>query len=308
MAVDQLTSMTDHLDALRSHAIPGRVAILPGRGSLPKIVVTTGRSTTEIYPHGAHVTRFQKAGEAPLIFLSDKSWFEAGKPIRGGVPICFPWFGGREGAPAHGIARITEWQLTSASAAPDGTVNLRWELPRTGDRDEWGPLRAEFLVTVSDALTMELVTTCDVSRGATHPITFESCLHTYLEVGDIEGVSITGLAGLPFDDFTAGRNGARAIEHDAALHVTRETNRVYPDHTGTVEVHDRQLQRTIRVAKSGSHSTVVWNPWTTQKLPEDFDPADYRRMVCVESGNVKQNAVSLAPGEVARLMVTIGST
>ena len=93
---------------LRKYEIPGRIAIVNGNGGLPKINATSNASAAEIYLHGAHVTGFQKNGGPPLLFLSAKSWFAPGKPVRGGVPICFPWFGGREGEPAHGFARTSE--------------------------------------------------------------------------------------------------------------------------------------------------------------------------------------------------------
>jgi D-hexose-6-phosphate mutarotase len=98
------------------------------------------------------------------------------------------------------------------------------------------------------------------------------------------------------------------VENDAVLRIAKETNRVYPDNTGIVEIRDENLKRTIRVEKSGSKSTVVWNPWTTQKLPDDFDPAEHKHMVCVESGNVKQNKILLAPGKTAALKVVLSST
>ena len=159
-------------------------------------------------------------------------------------------------------------------------------------------------MTVADTLTMELITTNDAC-GETLEI--ENCLHTYFHVGDIAQVSLTGLQGAPFDDFAAGAAGARKLENGSLLRITKETNRVYPNATGTVEIHDENLKRTIRVEKFNSHSTVVWNPWTTQKLPDDFDPAEHQHMVCVESGNVKQNKLSLAPGKTATLKVVLSS-
>ena len=90
--------MLENIQELRQHEIPGRMTVVPGNGGLDKIVVTTPVSTAEIYPHGAHLTHFQLHGQPPLIFLSRKSWFAPDKPIRGGVPICFPWFGNREGS------------------------------------------------------------------------------------------------------------------------------------------------------------------------------------------------------------------
>jgi len=288
---------------MKQHEIPGRVAIAAGNGGLPKIVVTTKTSTAEIYPHGAHITAFQKNDEPPLIFVSRKSYFASSKAIRGGVPICFLWFGNRDGGPSHGFARITEWHLVKTAVAPDGAVTLQFALPEIS-REAWKNLRTEFAVTVSDKLTMELTAAND---GCETTLEIENCLHTYFHVGDINRVSIAGLQGAPFDDFAAGDTGTRKVEHDPVLHIAKETNRVYPDNTATVEIRDENLKRTIRVEKFNSNSTVVWNPWTTQKLPDDFDPAEHKHMVCVESGNVKQNKISLAPKKNSALKVVLSS-
>jgi D-hexose-6-phosphate mutarotase len=288
---------------MTQHEIHGRVAVVTGDGGLPKILVTTKSSAAEIYLHGAHVTHFQKNGEPPLIFMSRKSHFAAGEAIRGGVPICFPWFGSRDGEPSHGFARITEWQLVKTDVAPDGAVTLAFALPQIPGREAWKNLHTEFVVTVADSLTMELT----ANNTSPTAMEIENCLHTYFHVGDISRVSIAGLEGLPFDDFAFGANGARRSASDAPLRITQETNRVYPNHAGVVEIHDEAFRRTIRVEKSGSNSTVVWNPWTTQKLPDDFDPAEHRQMVCVESGNVKQNKLSIAPGQTSALKVVLSS-
>ena len=289
---------------LRKFEIPGRVTIASGNGGLPKINITTGRSTAEIYLHGAHVTGFQKNGEPPLLFMSRLGRFAAGQPIRGGVPICFPWFGPREGDMVHGFARITEWELVAANATPAGGVALRFCLPPTAAGGAWPPFQAEFAVTIADQLTMELITT---NKSADRNFDFESCLHTYFAVGDIGAVSLAGLQDAPFDDFAAGAGGARKLENDSVLRITKETNRVYPGSTGPVEIRDENLRRTIRVEKFNSHSTVVWNPWTTQKMPDDFDPAEHKSMVCVESGNVKQNKTALAPGATTVIKVVLSS-
>jgi D-hexose-6-phosphate mutarotase len=283
---------------------PNPVAPTTGNGGLPLVKVKTPWSTAEIYLHGAHVAGFQKNGEPPLLFLSAKSVFAPSKAIRGGVPICFPWFGPRTGGPAHGFARFTAWELTDTATAPDGSVTIRLQLPQSALPPEWAGLRAEFSVTVAATLTMELVAR---NESPDTTLAIENCLHTYFHVGDIAAVTLTGLAGAPFDDFAAGATGERKVQTEAALRIMQETNRVYPAATGTVEIHDAQLRRVIRVEKSNSASTVVWNPWTTQKLPDDFDPAEHRRMVCVESGNVKADRLELAPGAVAALRVVLGS-
>jgi D-hexose-6-phosphate mutarotase len=290
--------------SLQQWEIPAHVAVARGKGDLPKIDIATGRSTAEIYLHGAHVTGFQKNGEPPLLFLSARSHFAPGQPVRGGVPICFPWFGNREHEPSHGFARISEWRLIKTSSASAGTVTLTFGLPPIPGREAWQGLRTEFVVTVADTLTMELTTANESCRDTQQ---IENCLHTYFHVGDITQVFITGLQGGSFDDFAAGAAGARKLENGSTLQITRETNRVYPNSTGPVEIRDENLKRIIRVDKFHSRSTVVWNPWTTQKLPEDFDPAEHKTMICVESGNVKQNKISLAPGKTTGLKVVISS-
>jgi D-hexose-6-phosphate mutarotase len=288
-------------EPLRKFEIPGHVTFASGKGGLPKINLAAGGSTAEIYLHGAHVTGFQKHNEPPLLFMSRLSEFAAGKPIRGGVPICFPWFGPRANDVAHGFARITEWELIETATTSSDTVTVRFRLPVPAARTGWPAFRAEFAVTVTDQLTMQLTAT---NESADRNFDFENCLHTYFAVGDINDVSITGLKGTHYLDKTD--QGARKLESADAIRIMAETNRVYPDTTGTIEINDAKFRRTIRVERSGSVSTVVWNPWTTQLMP-DFDPAEHRQMVCVECGNVGSNQLSLAPGKTADLQMVLGS-
>ena len=295
--------MPVNIKQLRNYEIPGQLGF-DGQGGLPKAVVTSKQSQAEIFLQGGHVTHFQKNGEPPVLFISRKSHFAAGEPIRGGVPVCFPWFGNRAGEPSHGFARITEWQLAKTAAALDGAVTLTFALPQIPGRDTWNNLRTELVVTVADTLTMELVAT---NESADKTLQIENCLHTYFQVGDIGAVSISGLETMPFNDFASGANGAQRPAENSVLRIARETNRVYPNHTGVVEIHDEKLRHTIRVEKFNAQSTVVWNPWTTQKLPDDFDPAEHKTMICVESGNVKQNKISLVPGQTAALKVILSS-
>jgi D-hexose-6-phosphate mutarotase len=286
------------IEALKQHEISGAIAISAGAGGLPRLVITTPFSTAELYLHGAHVTGFQKTGEPRLLFLSAASQFAAGKPIRGGVPICFPWFGPRVGGPAHGFARLTDWHLAATSAAPDGRVSVRLRLPEAAGF----PGKVEYLVTVGATLTMELQVTN--TTGAT--LEFEECLHTYFSVGDIATVVARGLKGLKYLDKVGGLKLKE--ETDKAIHFTGEVDRVYLNTPQPVIIEDGKLHRTIRVEKTGSNSTVVWNPWVTKsKAMADFGDEEYHRMVCVESGNVGQNQVALAPGEFSTLKVTLSS-
>jgi len=290
-------------ERLKRFEIPGRVTVLEGNGELPKIEVTTDWSTAEIYLHGAHVTDFQKKGEPPLLFTSQFSRFMAGQPIRGGVPVIFPWFGAREGEPMHGFARISEWDLHEVSAVPDGGVSLRFSLPDTAHGATWPPFLANYAITVTESLRLELTIT---NASPDQNFSFEACLHTYFSVGDISTVTVAGFKGLNYLDKTD--NFSPKTEDSDAVKIVSEVDRIFLNSSGPVEVLDPKLSRRIRVEKSGSASTVLWNPWSakSQQMP-DFGNEEYKRMLCVESGNVAKNKVTLAPGKSVVLAVMLSS-
>jgi glucose-6-phosphate 1-epimerase len=282
---------------------PGRVLFLDGQGELPMLEVTTAWSTAEIYLHGAHVTRFRRHGEPPLLFVSQCSRFTEGQPIRGGIPIVLPWFGPRESMGQHGFARVKTWELKEFVPAPDGSVSVRFSLPDCPEAASFPPFGADYIVTVSEALTLQL----EVKNKATNePLVFENCLHSYFEIGDINSITIAGLKGANYLDKVS--NFAQKTETADAIGITSEVDRIYLNTTEPVEIGDRNLMRTIRIEKKGSRSTVVWNPWIAkaQQMP-DFANDEYQRMVCVESGNVSSNEISLPPGETSTLTVKISS-
>jgi D-hexose-6-phosphate mutarotase len=290
-------------DQLRSLEIEGRVTVLEGNGEMLKIEATSDWSTAEIYLHGAHVTDFRKKGEPPVLFTSRFSRFSPGHPIRGGIPVIFPWFGPREGEPMHGFARISEWMLHEATTVPDGGVSLRFGLPNTERWATCPPFSANYVVTLTERLELELIVT-NASEDQEFPI--ETCLHSYFHVGDVNAVSVAGLKGTEFLD--KADNYTAKSETEEMLQIKSEVDRVFYDTTSPVEIHDPKLRRKIRVEKSGSASTVVWNPWTTksQQMP-DFGNTEYQQMLCVESGNIGRNRIVLAPGKSCVLKVAISS-
>lgn len=283
--------------------VPARVTFLDGRGEMPMVEITTAWSTAEIYLHGAHVTNFKKHNEAPILFLSQCSRFEANQPIRGGIPVIFPWFGAREGMVTHGFARIKPWEIKEIIPAPDSSVSVRFRLPNYPEAGAHPPFLAEYVVTVNESLTLELIVT---NNSTDESLEFEECLHTYFAVEDIGATTITGLKGHSYLDKVA--NFAKKAETDEAIRITSEVDRIYLDASGTTEIHDARLKRVIRVAKENSTSTVVWNPWIakSQQMP-DFGNEEYQKMVCVESGNVNVNKRLLAPGKSSMLKVTLSS-
>lgn len=287
---------------LKRFEIPGRLSVIAGNGQLPKLVIQSQWSTAEVYLHGAHVTSFQKTGEAPLLFMSQSSLFTAGKPIRGGIPVILPWFGARDNMPMHGFARLASWELHEASALPDGGVSVRLSLPKVEAAAAFPSFMATYVVTVTDKLAVELI----VTNTSNQELTLEDCLHTYFQVGNISDVSVTGLKGSTYLDKVA--DFAAKQETGEAIRFASEVDRVYLNAAGETQIVDTNLKRRIRIAKSGSDSTVVWNPWIAKaKQMPDFGDQEYLQMVCVESGNVNRNHRTLAPGRSSALKVVLSS-
>jgi D-hexose-6-phosphate mutarotase len=294
---------TTTTDPANSPIAPGRVSFQEGKGDLPMLEVTTQWSTAEIYLHGAHVTHFKKNGEPQLLFLSQCSRFQEGQPIRGGIPLVFPWFGPREGQPQHGFARTRAWELKEIVCSPDGSVSIRLSFPDTPEAATLPAFSADYVVTVKDTLNLEMAVK---NKSTSEVFAFENCFHTYFEVADINAVTITGLKGKDYLDRVA--HYTRKTDQDDVIKVAAELDRTYLDTPGRVEILDRGLVRKISIEKKGSDSTVVWNPWIAkaQQMP-DFGNDEYQRMVCVESGNVATNQISLQPGASAVLSVTLRS-
>lgn len=264
--------------------------------------ITTPWSTAEVYLHGAHVTHFKRHNEPPLLFLSQCSRFLPDAPIRGGIPIIFPWFGKPTDRPGqHGFARLRDWELKELHSPADGSASVRLALPPCAELAD-GAITLEYVVTVNDALTAELI----VANHSPHEFAFENCLHTYFAVGDIASVRVAGLKGAAYLDQPAGF--ARRTEADEMIRFAGEVDRVYLNTTDTVEIHDVASGRNIHVEKTGSNSTVVWNPWMAKaRAMSDFGDDEYQRMVCVESGNVAENRLTLPPGHSASLKIKLSS-
>jgi glucose-6-phosphate 1-epimerase len=254
---------------------------------LERLRITTPAADAIVYLHGAHVTHYQPRGQAPVLFTSARSRFARGEPIRGGVPVIFPWFGPHPTdpkAPAHGFARTTEWSLGDVTQDNDTvTVTLAMGSPKSS-------VRLRYAVTIGADLDLSLT----VENLDARALQFQEALHTYLAVSDVRQVSISGLSGREYVDKV---DGMKRKTQPGRLTITGEIDRIYLDTPDTVTVDDPQMNRRIFVSKEGSASTVVWNPWVEKtKRMADFGDDEWPRMLCVETANVAENAVTLAPG------------
>lgn len=259
----------------------------------------------EVCTQGAHVARWGHAGQE-VLFLSRNSRFEPGQAIRGGVPVIFPWFGDDpegEGRPAHGFARRAPWNLVESRTEADA---LRVALELTDDEGTRAQWPHRFHLRLEAELGQVLTLTLRLENRDAQPLRCETALHTYLAVGDVRRIAVRGLAGATYlDKLDRGR---RKREGPAPLTFTAETDRVYLDTTATCVLEDPVLGRTLTVAKEGSRSTVVWNPWV-EKAARLVDLADdeWPRMVCIESGNLDDDALTLPAGGTHTMRVRVSS-
>ena len=292
---EHVTMTTTIAELDRRFRIPGIAQIVAGGGDWPQVHVSTPAALGEMYLHGAHVTSWKPAGAEDVLFLSPHTIWQEGKAIRGGVPICFPWFGKKADdphAPDHGFVRTKDWQLDSVEQNGESvTVTLS-----TGSDDSTRPswpaeFRTTYRVTFGLELVLELTTT---NMGST-PIRFEEALHAYYRVGDASQARITGLDQVHYLDKTdAFREKVQAGD----VTISAETDRVYLETEHSLELSDTVLHRRITVAKENSRTTVVWNPWKNKAGElKDLGEDQWRQMLCIEVSNVGEFAVELEPGQ-----------
>ncbi len=285
--------MIENLNA--TFEIPDALTFETGPGGFPFAKIATDRATAEICLHGGHVTAFAPAGQTPVIWMSSEAVFDPKKALRGGIPICWPWFGDHptdSTQPAHGFARTSMWNVTGSALAGPGTVRLELTLPT-----ENGCVLA---ITVGNTLSLELTST----NRSDSALDVTTALHTYFTVGDIGQVRCEGLDGVSYRDKMDGY--AEKMQEGDVI-IDSPTDRVYENTTGVVLIRDAALGRTIRVGKSGSQTTVVWNPWASGAAKMGDMPDDgYKTMICVEAANAGSDVISLAPGKSHTIATTIG--
>ena len=288
--------------------LPDGVRIEAGPGGLERLVIAARDGEAHVYTHGANVAHFQPNGARPVLFMSRRAQFEAGAPgkaLRGGVPICFPWFGGRASdpqAPVHGTARLFAWTIDSVTDGADGTVEARLGLASTEYSRGLYPhdFALTFVVAVGATLRMEL----QVRNPGSGPISFEDAFHTYFAVSDVRQIAVSGLAGATYVDKVDAFK--RKVAPGEPLVITGETDRVFLGTTGVATIDDPGWKRRIAVEKAGSSTSVVWNPSEAKaRTIPDLGDDDWRSFVCVEAANAADDAVTLAPGATHSLAATI---
>ena len=275
---------------------------------MASIGIETPQCSGLVLRQGAQVLEWAPTSTGPVLWVSSKARFGGGDAVRGGVPVCFPWFsGGLDGRhrPSHGIARVSTWQLIE-SGMPDGIGHLLFQLTSDDIAGSEAPdalpggATAYLSVGMADKLRIDLTV-----QAGTEEFVFEEALHTYFSVGEVKQVRVEGLDGLGYLDKTA--SGARRTQ-DGDVRFDGEVDRIY-DHDGVTRLVDPLLHRTITVAKRNSASTIVWSPGHEQvSTMTDVQETDWNAFVCVESGNVGERAVTLQPGQSHTMTMVVDVT
>ena len=275
-----------------------------GKGGIPVVEIQNDEASAAISLQGAHVLSWMPAGEDEVIWLSEDATFAAGKSVRGGIPICWPWFGAHEdnaSFPAHGFARTVLWQVISTEAVSSDETQITFQLDtRLLDKTHqamW-PLAtiAEYRLNIGKTLTMELTTI----NHSEQIMSIGQALHTYFKVDDVSRTSVLGLEGKDYLDKTDGFNRKTQV---GMVTIEDEVDRVYLDAPDDLIIDDSK--RKIVIRKQGSDSTVVWNPWkaVADKMG-DLGEDGYLKMLCVESANAMSDTIEIEADGSHNLRVT----
>jgi glucose-6-phosphate 1-epimerase len=248
---------------------------------------------------GAHIFHWQPPQcEIPVLFCSEKALFEQGKSIRGGVPICWPWFGPKDGMPQHGFARTSEWKVIIDKLVGNDT-HIILELTSDEQTKAIFPFDFKLVYEITAGETLALMLTT-YNTGDT-PIEISQALHSYFQVGDISAMQILGLDGLSFIDKV---NNESTNIQEGDITIASEVDRIYITEDNVILI-DAQNDREISIETFGATTQVIWNPWIEKSIVmTDLKNDDYLHFVCIEPANADKNII-IKPGEEYTIGMTV---
>lgn len=287
-------------------AIDGKIHFREGNGDFPLITVSNSHAFAIVSVYGAQLLSYIRCGERDLIWMSDQSVFAHGKAIRGGIPICFPWFGPHpteKSFPQHGFARLTTWEVDDISQTNDDSTVIQFSMKESADTLPLWPHQFKAAVTIFIGKTIDVKLTVTNTDNAAFE--YSDALHTYFNINDIKSTVIEGLQD---EMYYEGFDTTLQTQKEALLSFSSETNRRYVNSLSRCIIHDKGYFRKIKVDKGGSKVTVVWNPGAAvTKTMSDMHPDGYLKFVCVEPANAYPgiDTITLNPGESHSISTSI---
>ncbi|MFK8182681.1 MAG: D-hexose-6-phosphate mutarotase [Phormidesmis sp.] len=285
----------------KDFGISGQVKVIEGKGGFPVVEINNAKAKAKISVYSAQVLSFQPAGEpTDLMFVSEGAYYKTGKATKGGIPICWPWFGPDpegKGRASHGFVRNRMWTLLSTEALPSGDTKVRLGMLPSEETLAIWPY--QFELEMEAVIGEQLTVTLKTQNTDDKPFSITQAFHTYFSTGDISQVKVLGLEGLTYLD--KADSGAEKTQ-DGAITITREVDRIYQGVKPEMVIEDGEMGRRIRIATAGSKTAIVWNPWIeiAEKMA-DLDNQDYQRFICVETANAADEVVEVAPGQTYEL-------
>jgi glucose-6-phosphate 1-epimerase len=252
-----------------------------------------------VSPTGGQILSWHPAFD-DVLWTASAPEYDAGKPVRGGVPVVFPWFGDHKSnpsLPAHGFARSQIWRCVDLQPTQ---LTLQLEDSKA-TRAIWNhAFLAKLTISVGETLRIAMSVT---NRGPT-PFTFEQALHTYFASGDIADATIHGLEQVPFTEHAKDPQGS--WDPNSPLQFRAETDRVFQDVPAQIRLHAATLNRNVILATENAHSAIVWNPWPkkTARLSQ-MQADDWKSFCCIESANVAEHSVHLEPGATHQMSLEL---
>lgn len=286
----------------RDHGIADQVKFIEGEGGFPFIRVNHAKASALISIYAGQVLSYQPVGQTDdLMFLSKRAYYQPGKAIKGGVPICWPWFGPDpegKGRPAHGFVRNRMWNVIETAITANGDAKVILGLTDNPETQAIWPhafnLRLE--ITVSETLKLELVT----HNTGDQAMTITQAFHTYFNIGDIHQTRVSGLEGRQYIDKV---DGSQQKTQAGAVTINSEVDRIYLDVSNALVIEDGARKRQINITSQGSKTAVVWNPWAKISAEMgDLQDDDYLRLLCVETTNAATDIITIQPGGEFRLV------
>lgn len=285
------------------------IVFTQGQGNLPLIQVQNTHARAVISLYAAHILSYQPThAHTDLLFVSEKAHYQMGKSIRGGIPLCWPWFGAHPNdktLPNHGFARTQLWQVLSTQVLDNGATLIRLGLAANTDTKKFWPyeFKLQLDIIVGDTLKLTLIT----YNKDQQDFTITQALHSYFTVGEIEQVEVLGFANSVYADKI--EQYALKTQMANALTINSEVDRVYKTSPNPILIQDKTLNRCIIINSQGSHSTVIWNPWSeVSAAMADLTKQDYLHFICVETANALEDVITIKSNEHYSLSVEYAIT
>ena len=285
-----------------NYGITGQLRIISGRGRLPMIQVKSSKSTALISLHAGQVLSFKPNYDSvDIMFLSEKAYYQKEKAIKGGIPICWPWFGpdpGCQGRPGHGFARNRLWNLATTEVTKNGDIKVILGLVDTHETQAIWPYSFSLMqeILIGESLNLSLITRNTGNKN----FSITQGFHTYFKIGNIAQLKVMGLEGCNYIDKV---DSSMQKQQVGPVTIDSQVDRIYLDVSKRLIIDDGALNRQIQITSQGCRTAVVWNPWEkiSKKMP-DLEDEDYQRFICVETTNAANDIVEVAPGSEYRLI------